>query len=517
MAVRHGLLMTLCIVALLGLGGARASAQSSDTPGIVVYTASFGRDSVAAFVLDTEQPAASVEVRVPSGYGVASAAAGAEIGLVSVALTDAKHSDSALASGTLVVDDQAAAPGPTDDCAPGRHVARWHVDLGLVGREPLRFFFYVDTGAPAGADAAVLRFCPVWQGGAAPAVVAEYVSVFLENQTTEPASPGVETWRAVVEPGAWVGDMLVPKSGSTFELRSLVAHPHTLTLSASYDAPRKTAVLTGRLLAVGRPEPGVAVELAALTDGTNDFSSYPRVITNATGEFTVRHRVAASTTFTASVEPIFRACQEPSTAAGGCLSETISSPASVTAHIHVRGKREARLVPRARDQALARRGSIHLEDFPAGWLSIGSSDFSSCPGFQPDLSKLTVGGEAASPFFIAPDENAGAWSSTEVYATEKQAQFAFSRIATIAAAQCVAKEEQGDDVTVVSVGTRKFARVGETTRAFRIAFSSSDGSWYDDLVYVRRGRTLLRIGFIADVDLTSLETTLARAVAARGH
>jgi hypothetical protein len=511
------LLVTLCVAALLGLGGARASAQSSDTPGLLVYTSAFGRDSFTAFVLYTEEPASAVEVRVPSGYGLASAAAGAEIGLVSVDLTDAKQSDSAFASGALVVDDQATAPGPSEDCAPGTHVARWHADFGLVGRAPLRFFVYVDKGAPGGADAAVLRFCPVWQGGGAPTVVAEYVSVFLENQTTEPASPGVETWRAVVEPGAWVGDTLVPKSGSSFELRSSVAHPHTLTLSASYDPPRKTAVLTGRLLAAGLPEPGVAVELAALTDGSNDFSSYAPAITNAAGEFTVRHRVMVSTTFSASVEPVFRACQEPSTAAGGCLSETVSPPMSASAHIHVRGKREARLVPRARDQALARRASIHLEDFPAGWQSLGSSDFSSCPGFQPDLSKLTVGGEAASPFFIAPDDSAGAWSSTEVYATEKQAQFAFSRIATIGAARCFAKEAKGDDVTVVSVGTRTFARVGETTRAFRIALSSSNGSWYDDLVYVRRGRTLLRIGFVAEVDVTSLETTLARAVAARGR
>jgi hypothetical protein len=104
-----------------------------------------------------------------------------------------------------------------------------------------------------------------------------------------------------------------------------------------------------------------------------------------------------------------------------------------------------------------------------------------------------------------------------VYATKKQAQFAFSRIATIGAARCFAKEAKGDDVTVVSVGTRTFVRVGETTCAFRIALSSSNGSWYDDLVYVRRGRTLLRIGFVAEVDVTSLETTLARAVAARGR
>lgn len=518
MAARHVLLVTLCIAALLGLGGARASAQSSDTPGLVVYTASFGRDSFAAFVLDTEQPAASVEVRVPSGYGVASAAAGAEIGFVSVALTDAKQSESALASGTLVVDDQAVAPGPTDDCAPGKHVARWHVDLGLVGRAPLRFFFYVDTGAAAGADAAVLRFCPVWQGGGAPAVVAEYVSVFLENQTTEPASPGVDTWRAMVEPGSWVGDTLVPKSGSSFEVRSVVAHPHTLTLSASYDPSRKTAVLKGRLLSAGRPEPGVAVELAASTDGSNDFSFHAPVVTNAAGEFTARQRVTASTSFTASVEPVVRACQAPSTAAGGCLSETVAPPMSASAHLHVRGKREARLVPRARDQALARRASLRAEDFPAGWQGVDSPDpFFPCPDFEPDLSKLTVGGEASSPLFLAPDESAAAWSATEVYATVEQARTAFVRTATIAAPRCVAKENQGDGTTIVSVGAHTFARVGDTSRAFRIVVSDSEGTGYLDLVYVRRGRTLMRTAFAGLADLSPLETTLVKAVAARAH
>jgi hypothetical protein len=511
------LLAALSAAALLGLGGARASAQSSEAPALVVQAVSLGSESLTAILFDAEEPVASTEVHVPAGYGLASPKAGAEIGYVSIALTDVKRSDTAFASGDLVVDDQTVAPSPSDDCAPGRHSARWHADLGLVGHAPLRLFVYVDVQPPGADSAAVLRFCPVWQGSGAPTVVAQYVSLILEDQITDPASPGVDAWRAVVQPATWVGDILAPKAGSTFETRSLVAHPHTLTLSARYEK-NKTVVLSGRLLAAGRPEAGVEVNLAAWADGTDDFSSFAPVVTNSVGEFTARRRVTVSTTFTASVDPLVRACQAPSAAPGGCRSESVSPPTQASAYIHVRGKREARLVPRARDQALARRATLRAEDFPAGWQGVGSPDpFFPCPGFQPDLSKLTVGGEASSLVFFELDKSAAAWSSTEVYTSVEQARTAFLRTATVAAARCVAKESRGDETTIVSVGAHAFARVGDATRMFRIVLSDSEGTGNADLVYVRRGRTLMRMAFAGLDDLSPLETTLAKALIARAH
>jgi hypothetical protein len=122
-------------------------------------------------------------------------------------------------------------------------------------------------------------------------------------------------------------------------------------------------------------------------------------------------------------------------------------------------------VPRARDQALARRASLRAEDFPLDGRGVDSPDpFFPCPGFQPDLSKLTVGGEASSLVFFALDESAVAWSATEVYASVEQARTAFERTATIAAPRCVAKENQGDGTTIVSVARARSSASG-TPRA----------------------------------------------------
>ena len=514
---RPVLLVGLGAVALFGFGGGRASAQTSDATALVVQTASLAGSSLTSIVVGVDEPVASTEVRIPTGYSLASTKPGAAIGLVNVAVTDAKQSDTSIASGELVVDDQAVAPSPSDDCVRGTHSARWHADLGLVGHSPLRFDVYVDIQPSAAESSAVLRFCPAWKATGSPTVVARYVGLVLVDQITDPASPGVDDWRALVEPATWAGDTLVPKPEASFEIRSLVAHPHTLTLSARYEKD-KTVVLSGRLLAAGHPEAGVEVSLVAWTDGTDDFSSFSPVVTNAAGVFTARHRVAVSSTFTASVEPRIGTCQASSAAPGGCRSESVSPPEQATAHIHVRGKREARLVPRARDQALARRATLRAEDLPDGWQGVGAPDpFFPCPGFQPDLSKLTVGGEAASVVFVAFDENAAAWSSTDVYASVEQARTAFLRTATIAAARCVAKESKDDETTVVSVGARRFSRVGDATRAFRIVLSDSEGTGYADIVYLRRGRTLVRMGFVGSADLSPLETTLAKAVTARAH
>jgi hypothetical protein len=64
-------------------------------------------------------------------------------------------------------------------------------------------------------------------------------------------------------------------------------------------------------------------------------------------------------------------------------------------------------------------------------------------------------------------------------------------------------------------GARTFERVGDTSRAFRIVVTDSEGTGYVDLVYVRRGRTLMRFAGLGD--LFPLETTLVKAVAARAH
>jgi hypothetical protein len=232
----------------------------------------------------------------------------------------------------------------------------------------------------------------------------------------------------------------------------------------------------------------------------------------------VRRRVTVSTRFSASVEPTLRTCAAPSAAPAGCRSETVSPPNQASAFVRIRGAREAKLVPRARDQALARRATLRAEDFPTGWQGVVSSDpFFPCHGFEPDLSKLTVHGEASSLVFLARDAQAAVWTTTEVYTSDAEARIAFSRSAKVDAARCIAKEAASTGATVVSVGSVRFARVGDGTRAFRIVLSDSEGTYYGDVVYVRRDRVLMRMGFVGVEDASELEVKLARGVVARAR
>jgi hypothetical protein len=508
------------VAALLGLGGARASAQSSDPPSLVVQTTSFGRESLAAISIDVQGAASAVDIEVPREYGLQlSQAAGTEVGYVSVFVGDVSNSAAQFASGDLVVDDQNASSTSSATCAPGAHEARWSAELALVGRSPLRLVVYVDTPGSRPDAAATLRVCPIWDAsGEATAVYGGFVSLIVENVFVEPASPGVGTWRAFVEPASLAGGTFVPNPAARFEVRSLAAHPHTTTLAARYDPKKKAVLLTGRVMAAGRPEAGASVDMAAYAEGSDGVSFFGPVTTNAAGEFSARRHVTASTTFTASVDPVLRACQESSTAPAGCRSETVSPPGQASASVHVRGAHEGKLAPLARDQALAHRATLRASDLPAGWQGVVTSDpFFPCRGFQPDLSKLTVHGEAASLVFIALDSVGAVWTSSEVYASAGQAKVAFGRSATMGLAHCVADNIDGGGTSVVSVGSLRLPRIGDTTRAFRIALSDSDGTGYGDIVFVRRGRVLIRMGFIAHEDLTALETKLAKAVAARAH
>ena len=515
---RVGFAVLMSVVTLVGLGGADASAQSNEESSLVVQAFSFGQRSYAAIVLDLEEPIASVRVHVPRGYGLElSQTVGSEIGSVTVDFTDASRSSSAFDTGTIVVDDPSAPlGGQAETCAPGAHSARWRAELSILGRS-MSLPIYVDASSPQGDDVAALRLCPVWQGAGEAPVFADYVTLLLEAGLTVPSVADVYTWRAFLEPAAQAGGTFVPAPASTFEVRSAVAHPHTITLRADYDSNAKSVVLRGRVMAAGRPEPRVRVRFAAFGDNVDDFTRFGPVTTDAAGKFSIRRAVRRSTTYTASIETITRKCLPPSSAPAGCATETVSPPEQAQVSVRLRGAREARLVPLPRDQALARRASLRIADFPTGWESFpGQDPFFPCRGFEPNLSKLTVHGEAESLVFIELDETAGAWTSTSVYASTEEARTAFVRLATIEAARCVAKEAADDGSEVLGVGTLGFPRLGDATRAFRIRVTEDGIGGFGDIVYIRRGRVLIRLGFVA-TESSSLEATLARAVTVRAR
>jgi hypothetical protein len=185
---------------------------------------------------------------------------------------------------------------------------------------------------------------------------------------------------------------------------------------------------------------------------------------------------------------------------------------------------------RPADQAWARRANLRAADLPAGYTSsrTGSRQDNApltCPGFKPDLSDLTITGEALSPVF---QSRAGTtiFSAAEVYSTVRDEHESWRRTARREALRCVARmmdqiSAQGLRVTVTSRVVRPAPRVGERSISFRIgAKVEAQGvtipAWFD-LIGVARGRAdaTLLISSVARPPSASLEQKLLATLARR--
>ena len=116
-------------------------------------------------------------------------------------------------------------------------------------------------------------------------------------------------------------------------------------------------------------------------------------------------------------------------------------------------------------------------DFTAGWKRTttpnSADDDLNCSFYKPDVSDLTLTGDAESEF-----ERMGGFPSVlsyaDVYATAKHAAAAWSRTVKPGLARCLAQvfqrevSEPGTKVTVVNHGRFAFPRVAPRTAAFRI-------------------------------------------------
>lgn len=95
---------------------------------------------------------------------------------------------------------------------------------------------------------------------------------------------------------------------------------------------------------------------------------------------------------------------------------------------------------------------------------------------------------------------------------------AYGKLATLAAARCVAKEVRSDGATV-KVEPVSFAGLGSPLRAFRLVVKDGELEGFIDLVWIRQGRTLVQVGFLSFAGLGDLpfETDVLRKVAARAR
>jgi hypothetical protein len=496
----------------------------TDSAAFVVQTEDAGGASYFAaqayFDTAATAPAAKIRISAPAGYSVDLAAQpGTEIGLLGAGFEDIAGSNDSFAFATakLVAADpaQVASDPLAQACAPGAHAAVWTASLELSA-QTLSLPVFVDQGGDAGAPFTV-TVCPLRAPSSSlPGGMRLTTLILVASDIVHfPTESGEYTWNAAVTParaGSYEAD-----PSATFELRSKVPVPQVLTVRTKYDAKTHVATINGTLTAVGKPRAGARITLGGTAGSGSDFT-LDDVRTDASGAFSVHRFVDKTTRFSAAVAVDTQPCSAPSTAPGACWSETISPPESVTATVKVPRATDPRRALRAGDQALARRSVLAAPDFPPDWRTL-ADDFDECFDFAPDLRTLTVTGEATSRLFVDPGGAAAVESTASVFRTKAEASKAFAREAVLGAVKCVAESSSGGGESVVALGSLRFPRVGDATRAFRVVVADTEGHrFYADLVTMRVGRSVIRLQTYAlSPTFVGLERSLASKVAARAQ
>ena len=199
--------------------------------------------------------------------------------------------------------------------------------------------------------------------------------------------------------------------------------------------------------------------------------------------------------------------------------QTTSSAAQTTATTPARA---------AQDQALAKRASFRLSDFPPGWRTDSADRSPPACGIYDGLNQT-----AQAAYAFTQQDQASADSRVRVFATEGDARAAMSRLLSAKLRSCYAeavktrtsqsKEVKSGEMQVgdVKIGELSSERYGDQSGALEIVLpitqSSVETDVYSDTLFVRVGRTLLIGNFLSqdaspDQDLMS---RLMRAASAR--
>lgn len=312
------------VVALLALV-APASA-GADTPTFVaahfVVTAGALADVDLDLAISAENPApAKIVIYVPQGYGLSiNAPAGTTVGTIDATASTGGTSLS-IPEGNIVADNPAnyTTNPAAQACAPGAHAAVWvaHVATFVI---PI----YVDSTSSADSTlgAYKLQTCLTAPEASNPQVrLIEAEINFTRTVLTNPSSASDYLWRVLVTP--YVSGTSTPNAAGTYELRSDVFLPGTLTLKKSaYSKKKKQATLTGKFLLLGRPFPGIPILIFSITN--SDVKLVGKAKTNKKGAYTVHMRLTKTTMLQALVPEGQGNCVSSvaSPAPGGCVSET---------------------------------------------------------------------------------------------------------------------------------------------------------------------------------------------------
>jgi hypothetical protein len=146
---------------------------------------------------------------------------------------------------------------------------------------------------------------------------------------TPPAGGETYVWRMFVTP--YGIDSGAPNEAGTFEARARVEQPHVITIHAAYHRKGEAVLMTGRLLALGKPRAGVRVRFYAARP-TGQTLHFGKTRTRTDGRFLLRRRVWLRREprilyLGAGVDEVKAPCSTPSVAPAGCVDENLSPPA----------------------------------------------------------------------------------------------------------------------------------------------------------------------------------------------
>jgi hypothetical protein len=203
-------------------------------------------------------------------------------------------------------------------------------------QESLQTRVYVDPTSGADAALGAFRlvvclpspFVPAAQGGAP--LGAQFTGLSLDFSVTNAPATGTYTWSLLVTP--YLYGTATPDQSSTFEARARVLEPQVLTLKASYQTKTSTLIVSGRLLALGQPRPGIKFDIIVnKQDPTWLAFAVWTVRTRADGTYSLRKRIpqtgeSQALTVDALVDTVPGPCGQPPVVTGGCVDESLSPP-----------------------------------------------------------------------------------------------------------------------------------------------------------------------------------------------
>jgi hypothetical protein len=285
---------------------------------------------------------ARLVIYVPDGYRVrTSLAAGAVIGGAGVVyVRAARPSAVRYVTGRVKQGNRGRlSQSPSAQaCAPGAHLAVWVVNLKTQPvASVLRIYVQRTLPAERALGAFKLTACPpspygtTARAGVRPRIRLVQIALSFRSRRpvfTRPVAAGTYMWRLLVTPYSVDGS--APNETGTFEARARVEQPHVLNLHVVYLRKARALLMSGRLLARGKPRPGVRIRFyAAHSTGTTRFGN---TRTRADGRYSLRRRLWLRRDprvlyFGAGADAVKAPCSAPSVAPAGCVDENLSPPA----------------------------------------------------------------------------------------------------------------------------------------------------------------------------------------------